>query len=65
MGELLRLGWPLATVAALVAANALFVASEFAIVASPPLAIRRRAREGSRAARLVEWVQSDGYRQDR
>jgi len=65
VGEFVRLGWPLAAVAALVAANALFVASEFAIVASPPLAIRRRAREGSRAARLVEWVQSDGYRQDR
>ncbi|MFM8410854.1 MAG: CNNM domain-containing protein, partial [Alphaproteobacteria bacterium] len=65
MGEIARLAWPIAAVAALVAANALFVAAEFAIVSSPPVAIRRRAREGSRAARLVEWVQSDGFRQDR
>lgn len=65
MGELAVLLGPLAAVAALVAANALFVAAEFAIVASSPHAVRRRARDGSRAARLVEWIQADGYRQDR
>jgi CBS domain containing-hemolysin-like protein len=52
-------------IATLVAVNALFVAAEFAIVAAPRLAIRRRAEAGSGAARLVEWIQRDANRQDR
>jgi magnesium and cobalt exporter, CNNM family len=53
------------TIASLIAVNALFVAAEFAIVAAPRLAIRQRAEAGSRAARLVDWIQRDAGRQDR
>src|SRR5581483_10469830 len=56
---------PALIVAALIAVNALFVAAEFAIVAAPRPAIRRLAEGGSRAARLVDRVQSDANRQDR
>ena len=68
MAEVIELGhvaMAVLAVLALMAANALFVAAEFSIVTAPPHAIRNRAQAGSRAARLVEWVQSDGSRQDR
>ncbi len=65
MTDLGALAWAGLVIVALIAANGLFVAAEFAIVAAPRAAIRRRAEEGSRAARLVEWVQHSASRQDR
>jgi CBS domain containing-hemolysin-like protein len=56
---------PLAIIAALICANGLFVAAEFAIVGAPRTAIDRRAAAGSRWARLVLHVLEHPIRQDR
>jgi CBS domain containing-hemolysin-like protein len=56
---------PLAVITALILANGLFVAAEFAIVGAPRPTIRRLADRGHRAARLVLHVLSDPIRQDR
>ncbi|HEX2444541.1 MAG TPA: hemolysin family protein [Vicinamibacterales bacterium] len=55
----------IAVITALVVANGLFVAAEFAIVGAPRPTIRRLADRGHRAARLVLNVLSDPIRQDR
>lgn len=65
MAETIHALGPVLVALGLVALNGLFVAAEFAIVAAPRTAIRRLADEGSAAARLVAWVQSDPSRQDR
>jgi CBS domain containing-hemolysin-like protein len=56
---------PIAVITALILANGLFVAAEFAIVGAPRPTIRRLADRGHRAARLVLYVLSDPIRQDR
>jgi CBS domain containing-hemolysin-like protein len=56
---------PIAVITALIVANGLFVAAEFAIVGAPRPTIRRLADRGHRAARLVLNVLSDPIRQDR
>lgn len=55
----------IAIVTALILANGLFVAAEFAIVGVPRLAIERRARAGERVAAIVGHVIQDGRRRDR
>ena len=55
----------IAIITALVIANGIFVAAEFAIVGAPRQAIQRLADRGHRAARLVVNVLSDPIRQDR
>lgn len=54
-----------AIITALVLANGLFVAAEFAIVGAPRQVIRRLAERGHRGARLVMRVLADPVRQDR
>jgi CBS domain containing-hemolysin-like protein len=56
---------PVLIIVALLAANALFVAAEFAIVGVPRTSIERRAQQGSRVARIVRSVLADPRRQDR
>jgi CBS domain containing-hemolysin-like protein len=56
---------PSLIVMALVLANALFVAAEFAIVGAPRATIDRLAQAGNRAARLVRRVTSDPLEVDR
>jgi CBS domain containing-hemolysin-like protein len=56
---------PLIIIAALIFANGLFVAAEFAIVGAPRTAIYRRAAAGSRWARQVRHVLEHPIRQDR
>lgn len=56
---------PSLIVLALVLANALFVAAEFAIVGAPRATIDRLAQAGNRAARLVRRVTSDPREVDR
>jgi magnesium and cobalt exporter, CNNM family len=54
-----------AIILALIIANGLFVAAEFAIVGAPRQAMRRLADRGHRAARLIVSVLADPIRQDR
>jgi CBS domain containing-hemolysin-like protein len=54
-----------AIITALILANGLFVAAEFAIVGAPRQAIRRLAERGHRGARLVMRLLADPVRQDR
>ena len=61
MGELLTV----VIVLALVLANGLFVAAEFAIVGVPRVAIERRAAAGDRVARTVLGILRDNRRRDR
>ncbi|HVG44250.1 MAG TPA: CNNM domain-containing protein, partial [Longimicrobium sp.] len=61
MGELLTV----VIVLALVVANGLFVAAEFAIVGVPRVAIERRAAAGDRVARTVLGILRDNRRRDR
>ena len=51
--------------AALIAANALFVAAEFALIASSRLAFEQRAASGDRLARIVLAVLASPVSQDR
>jgi len=51
--------------AALILANAVFVAAEFAIIGAPRTAIARRAAKGSRLAKLLDAQLRDFVRQDR
>ncbi|MEE2769402.1 MAG: hemolysin family protein [Actinomycetota bacterium] len=53
----------LPAVVALVATNAVFVATEFALVASRPSQLQKRAQEGSRAASSALTARSDLRRQ--
>ncbi|HWC74434.1 MAG TPA: hemolysin family protein [Gemmatimonadales bacterium] len=57
-----ELTWRLAAVIALVAANAFFVAAEFALVASRRTRIEAMIRRGDRAARTVRRAMADLYR---
>lgn len=56
---------PLAIILALVLANGLFVAAEFAIVGAPRASIENLASKGSRLAERVLWIISNPKRQDR
>jgi CBS domain containing-hemolysin-like protein len=52
-------------IAALIALNALFVASEFAIVGAPKAVIDRLARDGNWVARMVKGILENRRQQDR
>lgn len=52
-------------IAALLLANALFVAAEFSIVGAPRALLEQKAAEGDRVAGLAAEVQRDPRRQDR
>jgi CBS domain containing-hemolysin-like protein len=56
---------PLAIIVALVVANALFVAAEFAIVGAPRASVEHQAAEGGKLARRVHRILDDPRRQDR
>ncbi len=56
---------PIAIMVALIAANALFVMAEFAIIGAPTVALRRRAEEGDTVAAAAARIQSDPKLQDR
>ncbi|MBI4477546.1 MAG: HlyC/CorC family transporter [Acidobacteria bacterium] len=56
---------PVVIVLALVVANGVFVAAEFAVVGAPKMAIDRRAARGERIARLVARIIRNPRRQDR
>lgn len=55
----------LGIIAALLLANALFVAAEFAIVGAPRASLEHQAAQGSRLARVVVSVLNDPQQQDR
>ena len=57
------LGWRLLAVVVLVAANAFFVAAEFALVAARRTRIDAMIRRGDRRARTVRRALQDLYRQ--
>ena len=56
---------PVLVIAALILANAVFVAAEFAIVGAPRAAIDARAAKDDRLAMLVQGVLRDPRKQDR
>ena len=56
---------PILIIVALILANAVFVAAEFAIVGAPRAAIDARAAKSDRLARLVQGVMRDPRKQDR
>ena len=56
---------PIVVIAALVLANAIFVAAEFAIVGAPRAAIDARAARNDRMALRVQAVMRDPRKQDR
>ena len=56
---------PILVIAALILANAIFVAAEFAIVGAPRAAIDARAAKNDRLAALVQGVLRDPRKQDR
>ena len=55
---------PLLIVTALIVANGLFVAAEFALLAAPRTTIANRAAQGHRGARLVHRILRSPSRQD-
>jgi CBS domain containing-hemolysin-like protein len=57
------LGWRLLAVVLLIAANAFFVAAEFALVAARRTRIEAMVRRGDRKARTVRRALQDLYRQ--
>lgn len=56
---------PIGIMAALIAANALFVMAEFAIIGAPTVVLRRRAEQGDTVAAAAARIQSDPKLQDR